>query len=91
MLHSHNLTLKEQYRRNKAIGVELAQNAELLDGVSEISEGKNLVLAVSRELICQFRIGELIAFGFDCGARLLGNAVGKSVGLKYAQSGARNG
>lgn len=91
VLHSHNLTLKEQYRRNKAIGVELAQNAELLDGVSEISEGKNLVLAVSRELICQFRIGELIAFGFDCGARLLGNAVGKSVGLKYAQSGARNG
>lgn len=75
--HSHNLTLKEQYRRNYAIGVFLETNKDVVKCESEVGEGSKLVKSVSKSLISEGNIPELFAFGFDCAARLLGNRAGR--------------
>lgn len=75
--HSHNLTLKEQYRRNYAIGVFLETNKDVVKCESEVGEGSKLVKSVSKSLISEGNITELFAFGFDCAARLLGNRAGR--------------
>lgn len=76
--HSHNLTPRQQFNRNKAVGYFLEQHSGDLMGVSEIGEGGKLVKRVSTTLIHEGRIGELFAFGVDCAARLIGNRVGRS-------------
>lgn len=75
--HSHNLTPKEQYRRNYAIGRFLEEHKELLMGASEVGEGGRLVRSVGLQLLREGRQGELLAFGVDCAARLLGNRMGR--------------
>ena len=80
--HSHNLSPKEQYARNRAVGRFLEEHAEDLMRASEIGEGGKLVKAVSSQLLREGRFGEFIAFGFDCSARLLGNRKGRSEARK---------
>ncbi len=75
--HSHNLTPKQQFRRNREVGVFLAVHAGELTGASEIGEGGRLVKAVSAQLLREGRLGEFVAFGFDCAARLAGNRIGR--------------
>lgn len=75
--HSHNLTPGQQFRRNREVGAFLAAHAGELMGASEIGEGGRLVKAVSAQLLREGRLGEFVAFGFDCAARLLGNRVGR--------------
>ena len=76
--HSHNLTPKEQYTRNRAVGRFLEEHTADFGGASEIGEGGRLVKSVSLRLLCEGRPGELLAFGVDCAARLLGNRKGRS-------------
>ena len=45
---------------------------------SEIGEGGKLVKQVSLQLVKEGRLDELLAFGVDCAARLLGNRKGRS-------------
>ena len=77
VIHSHNFSLKEQYKRNAVIGAELEKHKELLNGVSADAEGMKLVKYVSLKLLKKGRIFQFIRFGFDCCARKLGNAMGK--------------
>lgn len=76
--HSHNLTPKEQYARNRAIGRFLEEHAGDLMGTSEIGEGGKLVKRVSLQLVKEGRLGEFLAFSVDCAARLFGNRKGRS-------------
>ncbi len=76
--HSHNLAPKEQYARNRAVGRFLEEHADDLMHASEIEEGGKLVKNVSLQLLKEGRPGELLAFGVDCAARLLGNRKGRS-------------
>lgn len=76
--HSHNLAPKEQYARNRAVGRFLEEHADDLMHASEIGEGGKLVKNVSLQLLKEGRPGELLAFGVDCAARLLGNRKGRS-------------
>ena len=80
--HSHNLTPKEQYARNRAVGRFLEEHADDLMHASEIGEGGKLVKAVSTQLLREGRFGEFVAFGVDCAARLLGNRKGRSEARK---------
>lgn len=80
VLHSHNLTLCEQYKRNKEIGISLAENSELLLNASDTSEGIRLVESVSMQLLKEGKIFEFGRFGLDCAARLLGNRNGRKAG-----------
>ena len=77
VFHSHNLTLKEQYRRNYIQGYEIEKHRELLGGVAQESEGWKLVKYVSGELLRSGHAGAFVRFGFDCCARFLGSRAGK--------------
>jgi rhamnosyltransferase len=75
--HSHNLTPRQQYARNFAIGKFLEENKDILMNASEIGEGKKLAAHVAGELLRSGHIAELFAFGADCTARILGNRAGR--------------
>lgn len=75
--HSHNLTPSQQFARNRAVGMFLESHADDLMYASEIGEGGRLVKAVSSELLREGSLGEFVAFGVDCCARLLGNRAGR--------------
>lgn len=75
--HSHNLSFKEQFNRNKLVGAFLKEHADELCGVKETDEGKRLASDVARQLTKEKRPAELAKFGFDCAARMIGNRVGR--------------
>lgn len=75
--HSHRLTLRQQYNRNKQIGMFLEMHASDLMYANEIGEGRRLVTQVSLQLLKERHIGEFLLFGCDCVARLAGNRVGR--------------
>lgn len=77
VVHSHDLSPVEQYRRNRAVGRFLESHKSELMGASEIGEGSRLVGSVAVQLARERRFGELVAFGVDCAARLIGNRAGR--------------
>ena len=77
VLHSHNFTLKEQYKRNYSQGYEIERHRDILGKSSQESEGMKLVKYVSKGLLKKGRILSFIHFGFDCCARLMGSKKGK--------------
>lgn len=78
VIHSHNFTLKEQYKRNYLQGYEIERHRDLLDVDSLNSEGLHLVKYVSINLLKKGRIVSFVHFFFDCCARLLGNRRGRA-------------
>ncbi|RBP99002.1 glycosyltransferase [Bifidobacterium xylocopae] len=76
VIHSHNLSLGEEYSRNKAIGVFLASHRDELYGASAVGEGGKMVFRVMKQLLAQKDFSELSAFVADCAARYLGNRMG---------------
>lgn len=77
--HSHNFSLYQQYKRNKAIGEFLESHSDELMGTNEIGEGGRLVKTVVQQLLREKQYRELLAFVADCLARFLGNRVGRYV------------
>lgn len=75
--HSHDLKPRQQYERNRAIGRFLAIHEADLMNVAETGEGARLVRSVAGQLLREGRLGELLAFGADCAARLAGNRAGR--------------
>lgn len=75
--HSHNLTPRQQYTRNKVVGRFLEEHVSDLMGANEVGEGKRLVKYVAMNLLHEHLFSELFAFGIDCVARLLGNRRGR--------------
>lgn len=80
VIHSHNLTLKQQYRRNYLMAKELEQHKALLNGVEVTSEGLALVRYVLSGLLRHGHIASAIYFCLDCAARLFGNRFGAKAG-----------
>ena len=74
--HSHNLTLKEQYRRTYIQGYEIEKRKELLNVGSYQQEGMKLVRYVSGHLLKKGHILGFIHFFFDCCARKSGHSAG---------------
>lgn len=77
VFHSHGLSLREQYERNKLQGYELARHRELLINDSPASAGGAMVKQVTRNLWKEGHIGSWVAFLMDCGARWFGNRAGR--------------
>lgn len=89
VIHSHNFTLKQQYKRNYIQGYEIEKHKDLLANVSQNSEGIKLVKYVSINLLKKGRVLSFIHFSFDCIARFSGNRVGKrkaKINENYEQS-----
>lgn len=80
--HSHNLTFREQFARNRSVGRFLEEHGEDLMHASELNEGGKLVKSISTQLLREGCIAELMAFGVDCAARLLGNRKGRLEALR---------
>lgn len=88
-IHSHNFSLKEQYRRNYIQGYEIERHRELLslengECISQNDEGMKLVKFVTKELLFKGKVLSWICFGFDCCARYAGNYMGKKQARKEA-------
>ena len=77
VIHSHNMTLAGQYRRNKLQGYELARHRALLGDDSPVGSGRQMLRFVTAGLLRQGRVFSWMAFGLDCVARLAGNRAGK--------------
>lgn len=82
VLHSHNLSFKQQYLRNKEVGFFLQNHAADLAGAGEIGEGTKLAKTVSVQLLKEAKVLEFIAFGLDCVARFAGNRAGRKKARK---------
>lgn len=85
--HSHNLSPREQYARNRAVGRFLEEHADDLMHASEIGEGGRLARFVSSQLLREGRVVEFLSFGVDCVARFLGNRKGRSEARRHARRG----
>ena len=76
VVHSHNLTLKQQFRRNYNSAKAMRLHSELLGGVSPTSEGIRLVREVGMSLLKERKIADLVYFLLDCTARFAGSKLG---------------
>ena len=76
--HSHNFSLREQYKRNYLQGYEIERHRSLLNSAPLGKEGMQLVKTVSKGLLKGRHVGALFYFGMDCVARWLGNRNGKA-------------
>ena len=72
VLHSHNLSFKEQFNRNFDIGVSQRERREIFDKIPSTKEGKKMVVNVSMRLLKGFNIIEFINFIIECIYRYMG-------------------
>ena len=77
VIHSHNFSLAEQYRRNYVQGYEIERHREMLTAGSQNSEGMKLVKIVTKQMLSKGKVFAWVYFGFDCVARYLGSYMGK--------------
>lgn len=77
VIHSHNFTLRQQYRRNFLIGYELERHRALLQGAPADRQGMRMVRHVSLRLLSGLHGIAFLRFGLDCCARLLGSRMGR--------------
>jgi len=77
VLHSHNLTMKQQFRRNYIVGRTMKRYEDRFCHAQEMGEGTKLAKAVLVQLLKEGHPIEAICFCFDCAARLLGNRLGR--------------
>ena len=76
VLHSHDYTLLEQFRRYVDIGVFFANNKKLSSCVRNESEGMQYILQASRYLMKSKEYKELVYLCLDSFARFLGYRLG---------------
>ncbi len=77
VVHSHNLTLRQEYRRNVLIGRFLREHGERLGNPRETGEGLRMVRQVLLQLLRNGHLLECPTFAADCAARLLGSRAGR--------------
>lgn len=80
VVHSHDLTLRREYRRNVLIGRFLQEYGERLGNPRETGEGLRMVRQVLSQLLRSGHPLECPAFAADCAARLLGSRAGRRAG-----------
>lgn len=77
VVHSHNYTLVQQFRRNFDLGVSQAENRAVFAGVSSEKEGFRLVSGALEYLVGQRRYLDVLDLIFQSGAKLAGFWLGK--------------
>lgn len=80
VVHSHDLTLRQEYRRNVLIGRFLQEYGERLGTPRETGEGLRMVRQVLLQLLRGGHPLECLVFAADCAARLLGSRAGRRAG-----------
>lgn len=80
--HSHDLTWKQQYRRNYIVGRTMVRYASRFCNIRETGEGVALAKSVEFQLLRQGKLLDCFAFAWDCTARFLGNRMGRRAETK---------
>ena len=78
--HSHNLSLRDQFRRNRELARSQKQHPEVFAGLSSEDEGMKFVKNGLSYCLKQGSITEAISFIADCGFRFAGFKIGKMFG-----------
>ena len=78
VLHSHNLSYREQFCRNFDIGVSQFERKEIFEKIPSAKEGKKMLLNVSMRLLSGLHIGMFIDFVIECFYRYMGFKKGKN-------------
>lgn len=78
IIHSHDYTYIEQYKRNFDIGVSHIDKSDIFNKLPAESEGKKLVFYVLCKLLKEFRILEVVGFIIECIFRYFGFKDGKN-------------
>lgn len=77
VIHSHNYTGLQQFRRNFDNGVSHVDNAYALGDVTPMGEGKKLVMDTARFLIRRGEFGQVIRLIYISACKLAGFTLGK--------------
>ena len=77
VIHAHNLTLREQFKRNFDVGASQADHPEVFEEISSESEGGKLFKTVAKGLLKMGRWYLLPYFVLQCGAKFIGFRLGK--------------
>lgn len=77
VLHSHNLSFKEQFSRNFDIGVSQYERKEIFSKIPSTKEGKKMFVNVSKRLLSGLHIIMFIDFMIECFYRYMGFNKGK--------------
>lgn len=77
VIHSHDFSFQEQYKRNRIQGYEIARHQELLANTSSSREGFRMLKTVTIQLVKQGKYLSILGLIVDCVARYLGNRAGK--------------
>ena len=77
VIHSHDYTYKEQFRRNFDIGVSQSEKKEIFDKIPSEKEGFKLITYVLKEMLPRLHFIRAIDFLVECFYRYLGFSYGK--------------
>lgn len=77
VIHSHNYTNKQQFKRNFDLGVSQADNPEVFAAIPSEKEGKSMVKAVTNYLLSSKKGKLLPYFYIQCGCKYVGYLLGK--------------
>ena len=78
VIHSHNLTAVQQFKRNFDLAVSQADHPEVFQGLSSEGEGIRMILTVAKGLIRQKKAGQLPALVVGSGCKYAGYRMGKA-------------
>lgn len=78
VVHSHNYSCCQQFRRNFDLGVSQADHPEIFSAVKSESEGKKLVKAARRYLREKGELRKLPEFYLQCAFKYAGYLLGKN-------------
>ncbi|MBM6836751.1 hypothetical protein H9X77_00580 [Clostridium saudiense] len=81
VIHSHQLTLKQQYKRYKDIGLFFAQNS-YIQKYSAGKRGKDVLIYIFKRAIEDRRFTVIFDSFLDFGVRFIGMQVGKRLNKK---------
>lgn len=76
--HSHNMTLRELFRRNFDLGVSQADHPEVFQSISSEKEGTSMIFFVLKKLFSTGYFYLVPKFFAQCAAKFLGYKAGKS-------------
>lgn len=77
VIHSHNFTLMQQYKRNYIQGFEIEKHRAILGNVPLTGEGISMMTYTMKGLLKHGKVLEMGRFAIDCAFRYIGNKKGE--------------
>lgn len=78
VIHSHEYTVKQQFKRNFDLGVSQEMHPEVFGDLKSEGEGKKLVKGCIKKLIDEHEALQIPGFIMHCAARFLGYKLGRN-------------